>query len=631
MCGFTGFIDFNNGNSNYDKILNKCNKDIAFRGPDDEKIYSDRDKGIFLSFRRLSFLDLTKYSSQPLLSHSKKSMILFNGEIYNFKYLYNQIKNYSQLPSNKLISDTQIALEYISIKGIDSFLKNYEGMLSIVYIDFIKQKIFFISDRFGQKPLYYSFQKNSLYFSSDIRTLRNNDKFKRVIKNKSIDNYLYKNCIESPNTIYENVYKMQPSSVISYDFSNNKIKKIADYKYFEIENSFTDNSSQYSLHDTITTSIEQCLQSDVKLGCFLSSGIDSTLITSIASQRLDYKINSFTLGFNETTYDESLEALNISKYLNINNEKFILNDSDIIDTFDKIPEAYSEPFSDSSQLPYLFLCSKTSNFVKGVLTGDGGDELFGGYNRHLQGVKYYKLVNQYPFLKKILNSKYFKMLFIKNTSLLNILITSITKQHYPADKIFRMISALNQNNIDDFYYHLTSHSKYNDYSTINSIFDKKTSNKHQDLEKRMMMLDLKYFLPNDLMVKSDRASMFNSLEARSPFLQKDIFQKSCSLTKEELFKNGIKKNPLKEILASYIPDKLITKRKKGFIIPIDKWLNGILKDHAFYYLSDRNIKNSPLNKDYIRNVFNSFYKKQIGCHYELWDILIFQMWFEKYH
>ena len=125
--------------------------------------------------------------------------------------------------------------------------------------------------------------------------------------------------------------------------------------------------------------------------------------------------------------------------------------------------------------------------------------------------------------------------------------------------------------------------------------------------------------------------MFNSLEARSPFLQKDIFQKSCSLTKEELFKNGIKKNPLKEILASYIPDKLITKRKKGFLIPIDKWLNGILKDHAFYYLADRNIKNSPLNNDYIRNTFDSFYKKKIGCHYELWDILIFQMWFEKYH
>lgn len=631
MCGFTGFIDFNNSNLNYDKILNECGNDIAFRGPDDKKIYSDRGKGIFLSFRRLSFLDLTDNSSQPLLSHSKDSLILFNGEIYNFKYLYDQIKNITQLSSNQLISDTQIIIEYISIKGIDSFLKNYNGMLSLVYINFNKQKIYFISDHFGQKPLYYSLQKNSLYFSSDIRTLRHNDKFKRIIKNKSIDNYLFKNCIEFPNTIYDDVYKINPATVISYDYSNNKIKKINDYKYFDIENSSTDNDSQYSLHDTITTSIEECLTADVNLGSFLSSGIDSTLVTSIASQRLDYKINTFTLGFNETLYDESLEALEISKHLNINNETFILNDVDIKDTFDKIPDAYSEPFSDSSQLPYLFLCSKTSNFVKGVLTGDGGDELFGGYSRHLQGVKYFKLVKQYPFLKKIFNSKYFVMLFNKNTSLLNMLITTITKMNYPGDKISRMIVALNQNNIDDFYYNLTSHFYYHDYIRNNSIFDNNISNNYQDFEKRMMMLDLKYFLPNDLMVKSDRASMFYSLEARSPFLCKDIFQISTSLTKDELFKNGIKKNPLKQILESYIPDKLITKRKKGFIIPIDKWLNGTLKDHALYYLSDKKIKNSPINNDYIRNIVDSFYNKKIGCHYELWDILVFQMWYEKYH
>ena len=630
MCGFTGFIDFTNQNINYDNILKKCNSDISFRGPDDAQIYIDHENRIFLGFRRLSFLDLSNNSSQPMFSLSKKSIILFNGEIYNFKKLKDKILNNSNISSELLKSDSQVIVEYISLFGIEVFLNVFSGMMSLVYIDLLNKKIYLLVDHFGQKPLYYSLQKNCLYFSSDIRTIKNNEKFERKIISNSIDNYLFKNYISSPNTIYENIFKLNSSNLICYDFSNNNIEKKNDYLYYNKTNFDNSKNIKTSIHDTLSSSVEECLVSDVKLGCFLSSGIDSALIASIASKRLDYKLDSFTIGFNENSFDESSDAIEISKHLNIKNEVFILTDNDIKDTFEKIPSAYSEPFSDSSQLPYLFLSSKTSNFVKGVLTGDGGDELFGGYNRHLQGVWYFKIIKKYPFLVNILNSKYFKMLFKKNTSLLNKLLEKILKINYAGDKISRMINALNQNNIYNFYDILTSHCSYHNYSIIKPQLNYfQTDN--NDLEKKMMLFDLNYFLPNDLMVKSDRASMFNGLEARSPFLNKNLFEESIGLSKEELFYNGIKKNPLKKLLSIYIPDKLISKKKKGFVVPIDSWLKGILKEYVFYYLSETKIKNSPLNKNYIKYILNSFYKENKGLQYELWDILIFQMWYEKYH
>lgn len=631
MCGFTGFIDFRNHNTNYESILDKCSNDISFRGPDDDKQHIDRKEGIFLSFRRLSFLDLSINSSQPLLSKKNNKLILFNGEIYNYSFLLDSIKNITQLHPNDLISDTQIIFEYINLKGLNSFLDNYSGMMSLVYFDLLDKKIFLSSDHFGQKPLYYSLQNNSLYFSSDLRTISNNPNFQTIISNKGVDNYLLKNQIEIPNSIYENVFKISPSTLICFDYSNNQINKINEYKYYDQNNVTNLNKSNLSLHDLITSSVNECLNSDVKIGTFLSSGIDSSLITAIASKGLDYQIDSFSLGFNELGFDESRDAAKISRHLNIKNEIFKFTDNEIIDNVDKLSDAFSEPFADSSQLPYLFLCSKTSKFVKGVLTGDGGDELFGGYNRHLTGVQYYKLVKKHPFLRQILNSKYFKILFYRNNSLFNKLLTMILKIQYPGDKIFRMINALNENNIYDFYQSLTSHSGYKLFNNNNNNAIYNSNIDDGDLEKKMMSFDLEYFLPNDLMVKSDRASMFNSLEARSPFLNKKIFERSLTLTKKTLFKNGVKKNPLKEMLSLYVPDKLIAKRKKGFIVPIDGWLKGILKDRVKYYLSDVKIKNSPINSNYIRYILDSFYKKNQGYQYELWDILMFQMWYEKYH
>jgi asparagine synthase (glutamine-hydrolysing) len=630
MCGFTGFIDFNNHHMNYESILDKCATDIHFRGPDDNQKYIDHKEGIFLSFRRLSFMDLSMNSSQPLISQSNNSLILFNGEIYNYQFLLDNIKDITQLKPEDLISDTQVILEYISLKGINSFLDNYSGMMSLVYFDLLNKKIYLCSDHFGQKPLYYSFQNNSLYFSSDIRTIRNNPKFKRIISAGSVDNYLFKNQIEIPSSIYKNVFKISPSSLISLDYCNNQINNLNESKYYDQTNFNNPNISNLSLHETIIASVDECLNSDVSIGAFLSSGIDSSLITSIANKALDYKIDTFSLGFNETGFDESQDALKISKHLNIKNEIFKFTDNEIIDNVDILADAFSEPFADSSQLPYIFLCSKTSKFVKGVLTGDGGDELFGGYNRHFTGVRYFRLVKKYPFLRQILNSKYFKILFQSNNSLLNTLLKIILKIQYPGDKIFRMINALNQNNIYDFYQTLTSHNEYKNYNTNNNITNSLNKDE-KNLERKMMSFDLNYFLPNDLMVKSDRASMFNSLEARSPFLNKNIYEKSISIPNKDLFKNGIKKNPLKEILSIYVPDKLISKHKKGFIVPIDKWLRSILKDQVKYYLSDIKIKNSPINNNYIRYILDSFYKKNKGVQYELWDILMFQMWYEKYH
>lgn len=617
MCGFTGFVDLNNKNYlNYNSILTECSNDISFRGPDESKNLLIYEKGIYLSFQRLSFQDLTKNGSQPMLSESNKYLLLFNGEIYNFRNLQRKLKN------QNYNSDSRILLEYIELYGISNFIENVDGMFSIVLIDLNSRKIFFISDLFGQKPLYYSINDKLLYFSSDLRTSKNHPNLVRDIDKKSIGLYFKKNFIPAPFTIYKNFNKIMSNELIEISFDKKiELTKKYNYSYFS-EDKNNNNFNKKNFQNILNNSIEEHLNSDVEIGTFLSSGIDSSLITSIASKK-NSKIKSFTMGFKENKFDESSAALDIANHLKIKNVKIIFDDNNLDEMIFNTSHTFSEPFSDSSQLPYKALCKESSNHVKGVLSGDGGDELFGGYNRHIWAPWFFKY-SKFNFLFKSL--KIFKDLNFFN-------LIDKFGYIYAAEKINRLIEALmKREKYEDFYDDLTSHHEFK--YILDNIENHKTDlSKYQnvkDLRSRTMLLDLFYYLPNDLMVKSDRSSMIHGLEVRSPLLSKNIYNYVDNINPKFHFNSGNKKLILKNLLSDFLPQNLINNSKRGFVAPVNIWLKNNLKNILNKYLTKEKLSHGLFNEKLIIKNYNDFLNGK-NNYYAIWDLLIFQIWFDKYH
>ena len=541
MCGFTGFIDFSNNNFNYEYILNKCHKKIIFRGPDENKKFIDYNKKLFISFERLSFLDLSERAMQPLLSKNKRYLFLFNGEIYNYSFLNSKLKKIGLQENNN--SDSIISIEYISNFGINNFLKSAKGMFGIVLIDFLEKKVSLISDSFLQKPVYYSNQRNVLYFSSDLRTIHAHNHFDKKINRSSLGEFFKKSFISSPNTIYEDVYKLNRSCIVQFSFSNNMIKQIENISYNQI---FTNKSDEieYScdlnkINEEIENSVMMHLESDVPIGTFLSGGIDSALITSIA-KKFYKNIESFSLGFNEKHFDESNKARELANYLNIKHHIKIFDNSNLDEKVINTSSIFSEPFSDSSQIPYASLCEFTSSKVKGVLSGDGGDEIFGGYHRHLMGSKIFKL-SQIKITKKLLN--YF--LNVCTSKQINDYVIKYADPNI-IEKLSRLKFSIQSRNIEEFYQLLTSHPFFKNLVRLSDNSNLSNININEsDPSKYMMKRDLEYYLPNDLMVKSDRSSMFYSLEVRSPFLDFDLAHKISRLHKSVIFSGNTKKKYFK--------------------------------------------------------------------------------------
>lgn len=628
MCGFTGFIDYSGfSNSNYEEILENCHKDLFFRGPDQNNKYIDYQNNIYINFDRLSFFDLSSEGIQPMKSLDRRYLIIMNGEIYNFSNLRNTLQKYNYKANYN--SDTSVSLEYISRFGLELFLKNSLGMYSIVLIDFYENKIHFISDEFSQKPLYYSLQNNILYFSSDIRTINSNSKFKLEINKRSIKEYFLKSYISSPNTIYNNVYKLEPSSNIIFSLSNKNIDLYKKKKYNKFNLPLNKNINSKPNIKKIKKIIEKStllhLESDVPIGTFLSSGIDSSLITSIASQHKK-KINAFSLGFkNNTAFDESSHAEKISNHLGISHHIHYFDKKTLEEKVLNSSEVYSEPFADSSQILYNDLCEFSSVYVKGILSGDGADELFGGYHRHLTGSRIYKVTRNiliqklFVFLINISENKIFKN------------IIDYLGYTYSHEKILRLRNAILAKDLNHFYDLITSHISFiHIVNDINDLDCNQDMFSDVDYSKYLMWKDLNFYLPNDLLVKSDRASMYHSLEVRSPFLNLELINEIKNIKSQYMFQDFKTKAILKNILKDYLPSNLISNQKKGFNSPINSWLKKELQKLIDHYTSSKMLSHDILNKKIIEKNMNDF-KNGKNNYFEIWNLLIFQIWHNKYH
>jgi len=652
MCGIVGFITTKSMNS--ESIVKSMSDSIEHRGPDSYGYFADSNYGVYLGFRRLSIIDLSDNGSQPIKSFDDRFVMIFNGEIYNFKLLKKIVSERSgQIINYKSHSDSEVLVNSFAILGIVETLEKINGQFAICLWDKKLKKFYLIRDRFGEKPLYYGFINNSFIFASELKAIKKFPNFNKQISRQSLNLYLKHLNVPDNLSIYKDVYKLLPSEVIELNLNNNKIslnENLKKYKFWNLvddcqklsDQRINDKKNYLNLtENTLRNSIEEQSYADVPIGSFLSGGIDSTLITALYQTQSNKKINTFTVGFENQKFDESIYADNIAKKLHTNHTKIFLKEGDALEIINKLPEIYCEPFADSSQIPTFLLCREVKKFTTVALSGDGGDELFGGYNRYIWIKKIWSIISFFP--KKI---RYFLSLVIERISeenfdflfyILKKITFNLINISFAGQKIHRLSYRLKHTNTIDELYNLIT-TEWMDQEKLLIDFEDNYKNDNINLdffnsfEDKMMVRDTLNYLPNDILVKTDRASMRNSLELRSPFLNKELFLLSRKIPLSFKIKHNEGKIILKEILYNYVPKELIDRPKQGFSVPIDIWLNSSLRDWAEDLLSDKSLKSHDFFEiKTIRKKWNEHKNLKRNWGQSLWTILMFQQWYLSNH
>lgn len=619
MCGIAGYYSHRNIFSKDD--LEKMTSSLVHRGPDAFGYFTDEVVG--LGNRRLSILDLSANGNQPMHSHNNRYVISYNGEIYNFPDVANELKllNPNANINFNSSSDTEVILEAFAYWGLD-FVEKLNGMFAIALYDKQEQEIYLIRDRLGIKPVYYYWNGQDFAFASELKALNQLKNIPKVINHDAVYYFLNVGFIPAPFSIYSDIKKLLPGTILHV--SKNKINH---HRYWNPKKQIKENvidtekKAMVEMSDLLASSIQYQMKSDVPFGVFLSGGTDSSLITAQAVNLSTVKLNTFSIGFKESRYNEATYARTIANYLRTNHYEFIVSYNDAIELIDKMMVAYDEPYADSSAIPTMLVSKLARKYVTVALSGDGGDELFLGYGA-------------YKWAKRLSNP-------ISNF-LRHEISGSLSKF---GNKYKRAAKLFEYNDEHDINSHILSQEQYffsqkeldklllkPFKNKIGNIFDishwsyKRVLN---EMEKQALF-DLNYYLPDDLLVKVDRATMQYSLEARVPYLDHRIVEFALNLSPNLKCRNGTTKYLLKEILYQYVPEKLLNRPKQGFAIPLNIWLRKELKYLIDDYLSESIIKKHGI-VDYaiVNQLKQNFFSGTDYVYNRLWLLIVLHKWFEK--
>jgi len=618
MCGITGIFSKNKIDLSSD-IIHQMTDAISHRGPDASGYY--KSENCFLGHRRLSILDTSSGANQPFHSKCGRFVMVYNGEVYNYKELA-QKHNIN----TKTTSDTEVILELFA-KLNTKFVNEINGMFSICIYDTLENKIYLFRDRVGIKPLFYYLADEKIFFSSELKSLKKIfftselKSLKKIlthklsINNSAIKNFLYLGYIPQEETIYNEIKKMPAGSFAS--FNGNKLKFS---NYWNIDSKIEKETiKDYSiakdkLSNLLTSSVTYRMISDVPFGTFLSGGTDSTLVTALAQSISDKPIKTFSIGFKESKYNESEHAKSVAKYLKTDHHEFILSENDAIEQVANLLDIYDEPFADSSAIPTLLVSQMARKEVKVALSGDGGDELFMGYGM-------YEWANRLsnPIIKtcrkpisKILN-------FGGNREK-----RAAKVFDYPSEKRLK-------SHIFSQEQYLFSESELNTLLVNNSelIFNEESRDLNRTLTAResQTLFDFNNYLKDDLLVKVDRASMHHSLEVRVPLLDHRIAEFAFNLDEKLKVNDGIQKYLLKEVLYDYVPKQIMDRPKWGFGIPLVSWLSKDLKYLIVNYLSKESIENCNIVKyEIVHGLKKSYLNGETHLYNRIWVLILLHKW-----
>jgi len=655
---------------------------LIHRGPDDGGVWVDAAVAIALGQRRLSIVDLSPLGHQPMVSASGRYVISFNGEIYNYRELRAEIEReyFSPHPNplpggegmeieSKQVkwrghSDTEVMLEAFERWGIEASLKKFVGMFAFALWDRQERVLHLARDRLGEKPLYYGWLDKTLVFASELKALRVHPAWQGEIDRDALSLYMRHSYIPTPYSIYKGIYKLPPASFLSISIATSDEKKcfspqsthslaassLSPVYYWSAKSiaesgardllTVGDEEAVQQLEELLRGSIKGQMVADVPLGAFLSGGIDSTTVVAMMQAQSSRPVNTFTIGFNEAGYNEAEHAREVASHLGTNHTELYVTAEQARAVIPQLPDLYDEPFADSSQIPTFLVAQLARQHVTVALSGDGGDELFGGYNRYFWGRNLWRRFGWMPRGLRgaaasgmtLLSPRAWDQLFAG----LGPLLPSQLKQPQVGDKLHKLAGIVGVRDPEEMYLNLVSQwpnpesvvKRSRELATV--LNDTKDRAGLADFTQRMMYLDTVTYLPDDLLVKVDRAAMGVSLETRVPLLDHRVVEFAWRVPMSMKIRDGQGKWLLRQVLYRYVPQELMDRPKKGFGVPIDSWLRGPLREWAEDLLGESRLKEEGFfEPEPIRKCWQEHLSGVRNWQHPLWCILMFQAWLER--
>lgn len=642
MCGIAGYW----GNSRAGKpetIARKMGAAIARRGPDSSDEWCDREQGIAFAHRRLAVVDLTPAGHQPMISADGRYVLSYNGEIYNHLDIRAELNAQQNNLPWRGQSDTETLLAAISAWGFTETLGKLNGMFALALWDRAEEKLTLARDRLGEKPLYYGCQNGVFMFGSELGALRAHPLWNGGINRNALTLLLRHKFISTPHCIYQGIKKLPPAHLVEITNRGQSVSEPISYWSLEDIADHGQKSplvgSPDELRDQLDVllrdSVSRRMAADVPLGAFLSGGIDSSLVVALAQAQSNRPMRTFSIGFKEAQYNEAHYAKAVAAHLGTNHTELYVGPQNVLDVIPKLPLIWDEPFADPSQIPTYILSHLAQKSVTVSLSGDGGDELFAGYNRYRIAARFGGKLKNIP---RPLRASISAILSVLSPRVVNGLAGHLPKaMRYPAlgDRLLKLAAAINCSDTAELYRHLLSDFQHPEKVVIGAsepptiLNDGESWPETQTSSDRMMYLDSKMYLPDDILTKLDRASMAVGLEARVPLLDHRVVEFAFALPTAMKVRGGQSKWLLRQVLDKYVPRHLTERPKKGFGVPIEHWLRGPLRDWAEALLDpDRLRDQGHFKPDEVRKIWEEHQSGERRWHGKLWNVLMFQAWLE---
>jgi asparagine synthase (glutamine-hydrolysing) len=618
---------------------------LVHRGPDDGGTWVDADAGIALGHRRLAIVDLSPEGHQPMVSSDGRYVIVFNGEVYNFLELQRQLKSLGHCFRGH--SDTEVMLASFSQWGLVGSIKRFNGMFAFALWDRQERVLHLGRDRLGEKPLYYGWIGQTLFFGSELKALKAHPHFRGEINRDALALFFRYSYIPAPYSIYQGIYKLPPGTTLTWNGQDVHPQPVPYWSAKEVaELGMSEpfvGSEQEAVAQLETLLLEAVglrMVADVPLGAFLSGGIDSSTIVALMQAQSSQPVKTFSIGFGDHAYNEAPYAKAVATYLGTDHTELYLTAEDALTVIPKLPVLYDEPFSDLSQIPTFILSQLTRQYVTVSLSGDGGDELFAGYSQYFSGPRIWQKISWIPEWLRLTAAQILTSLspqtWDKALTPFAALLPAKLKQPSPGTKLHLLADFLAVSNREAFHNYLASNWKDPEALVIGSLepfsafSDRQCWARLADFTQHMMYLDTVTYLPDDILVKVDRVSMGVSLEARIPLLDHRVVELAWRMPMSMKIRNGQGKWLLRQVLYKYVPQNLIERPKMGFAVPIDSWLwDGPLRDWAETLLDKNRLQQEGfLNPQPIRQKWAEYLEGDRRWKSYLWNVLMFQSWLE---
>lgn len=648
VCGICGFLDANAATTRIElrRLAERMADTLWHRGPDDSGVLAEPDVGLALGFRRLAILDLSDTGKQPMESSNGRWAVVFNGEVYNFAHLRSELEAGGALFRGT--SDTEVVVEGIARWGIREALERANGMLALAAWDRATRSLFLARDRFGEKPLYYGWQGATLLFGSELKALRAHPAFRAGVDRAALGLYLRHNYVPAPYSIYEDIKKVPPGALVRIDPTKGPHQAAIPEPYWSaVQVAAKAQAEPLRLHardatdvleESLADSVSSRMVADVPVGAFLSGGIDSSTVVALMQRSSCQAVRTFTIGFHEHDYNEAKAAAAIAAHLGTDHTELYVTAADAMAVIPRLPHIFDEPFADSSQLPTFLLSQLTRRSVTVSLSGDGGDELFGGYGRYGLLERLWRILRLVPvplrrrcaaLVQRLPPTAWDQLLQCWRFSVS----ASLAGRPF-GDRIHKLAGLASAANVTALYRELVSHWESNPVLGVvpdpSTPFTEDLHMQWLSPREMAMAIDTITYLPDDILTKVDRTSMATSLEARVPLLDPEVFELVWRLPRDLKVRNGRSKWLLREVLHRHVPSELVDGPKRGFGVPIGSWLRGPLRPWADELLDERLLHDDGyLDADTVRRRWVEHVTGDRDWKYQLWDVLMFQAWLHR--